>query len=171
MKIINIKAEINSTEETKLDPMVVITGDIEQEDGTIQTYTASLQKSVADKIGEKGMLTFFAEQVKLQLPDIAPAAIPLTKTEITIQIVYPQFTLYTKIVVLLKKQNFKSNPVLLWAHDYTVSEFIYKANHKYPILAIVAGGALMYYFPNDVLPIIVGILTGHFVWKSQKTMI
>lgn len=50
--------------------------------------------------------------------------------------------------------------------DLTVSEFIYKFVHHYPIVAVVAGGALVYYFPSDILPIVVGILTGHFAWKA-----
>ena len=50
--------------------------------------------------------------------------------------------------------------------DYTVSEFVYKFVHHYPIVAVVMGGALVYFFPNDILPIILGILCGHFVWKA-----
>lgn len=50
--------------------------------------------------------------------------------------------------------------------DYTVSEFIYKFIHHYPIIAIIIGGALVYYFPNDIIPIVTGILVGHFVWKA-----
>jgi hypothetical protein len=51
-------------------------------------------------------------------------------------------------------------------HDYTISEYIYKFVHKYPIVAVVIGGALLYFFPNDIQPIVVGILVGHFVWKA-----
>ena len=50
--------------------------------------------------------------------------------------------------------------------DYTISEYIYEFVHKYPIVAVVTGGALVLYFPNDIQPIIVGILVGHFVWKA-----
>ena len=50
--------------------------------------------------------------------------------------------------------------------DYTVSEFIYKFVHKYPIVAVGAGILLVLYFPKDIQPIIVGILVGHFVWKA-----
>ena len=51
-------------------------------------------------------------------------------------------------------------------HDYTVSEFVYKLIHRYPVIGIVAGGAILYYFPNDIKPIVVGILIGHFTWKA-----
>ena len=50
--------------------------------------------------------------------------------------------------------------------DYTVSEFIYKFVHHYPIVAVVFGGAAIYYFKSDVEPIVAGILIGHFVWKA-----
>lgn len=51
-------------------------------------------------------------------------------------------------------------------HDYTISEFIYKLVHKYPIIAVVMGGSLVFYFPLDIIPIVAGILVGHFVWKA-----
>jgi len=50
--------------------------------------------------------------------------------------------------------------------DMTVSGFIYRLVHRFPILAAVAGGAIIYYFPQDVIPIIAGGLISHFVWRA-----
>ena len=51
--------------------------------------------------------------------------------------------------------------------DLTVSGFIYRLTRKYPILILVMGGALVWFFPKDIYPMIAGGLAIHFVgWRA-----
>ena len=56
-----------------------------------------------------------------------------------------------------------------WKHqDKTVSEYIYKFDHHYPIIAVIAGMIIQHYFPAEtfMLPFVTGALVGHFTWKA-----
>ncbi len=54
-----------------------------------------------------------------------------------------------------------------WKHrDYTVSEFIYKFIHRYPIVAVGMGILVAIYFQASLVPICVGITVGHLLWKA-----
>ncbi len=54
-----------------------------------------------------------------------------------------------------------------WKHrDYTVSEFIYKFDHRYPIVAVAIGIILGVFFSPALIAICVGILVGHLLWKA-----
>jgi len=51
-------------------------------------------------------------------------------------------------------------------HDYTVSGFVYFLTHRWPIIAVMFGGLLVYYFPTSIIPMIAGGMVVHFVWKA-----
>ena len=46
--------------------------------------------------------------------------------------------------------------------DYTVSNFIHKILDRYIIIAIFGGIIIGVYFPDDLVPMVVGALLSHF---------
>ena len=68
-------------------------------------------------------------------------------------------------------------PCLIWdfyAHykfprkDESVSEYIYRFVHRFPIVMFAAGMVLTYFFHTieDIEIILIGILLGHLSWKA-----
>ena len=52
-------------------------------------------------------------------------------------------------------------------HDYTISGFVYRLTHHYPVTALAAGVLIGWYVPATAWPVMVTAgLAIHFTWKA-----